>query len=299
MKGLVFAPARGPLTPHELWTAWNANPFVVIPLAISVCIYLGGTLHLWRRAGTGHGITMWRGASFLSAMLALVLALLSPLDALSDALFSAHMVQHWILILLASPLLVVSDFPLALLWTLPRGWAQRLGQGLNQSRTLSHAWQVISNPISAWLLFAILLWVWHTSTLYETALRNDTIHTLEHLGFLATAMLFWWVLLKPKGQKHLRYGMAIPYLFTTFLQSGILGALMTFSSEPWYPYYKALVIPWGLTPLEDQQLAGLIMWIPGGLIFTVLTIGYFAAWLHALEERSVRRNTNLLERIKS
>jgi putative membrane protein len=98
-------------------------------------------------------------------------------------------------------------------------------------------------------------------------------------------MLFWWILFKPTGQKHVRYGMAILYLFTTVLHSAVLGALMTFTSRPWYPSYATLVIPWGLTPLQDQQLAGLIMWMPGGFILTVLTIGYFAAWLRALEQR--------------
>jgi putative membrane protein len=101
-------------------------------------------------------------------------------------------------------------------------------------------------------------------------------------------MLFWWVLLKPTTQDHVHYGLAIPYLFTTVLHSGVLRALMTFSSQPWYPYYAPLVGSWGLTPLQDQQLAGLIMWIPGGAVFSLLTIGYFAAWLRALEQRSIR-----------
>jgi putative membrane protein len=111
---------------------------------------------------------------------------------------------------------------------------------------------------------------------------------VEHLAFLITAMLFWWVLLRQTGPKYLHYATAIPYLFTTGVQSGILGALMTFTSRPWYSYYTVLGAPWGLTPLEDQQLAGLIMWLPGGAVFTLLTIVYFAAWLRALEERSVR-----------
>ena len=93
---------------------------------------------------------------------------------------------------------------------------------------------------------------------------------------------------KHTTQKHVHYGKAIFYLFTTVLHSGILGALMTFTSQPWYPYYTNLVTPWGLTPIQDQQLAGLIMWIPGDAVFTVLTIRYFAAWLHVLEQRSNR-----------
>lgn len=118
--------------------------------------------------------------------------------------------------------------------------------------------------------------------LYEAALRDEMIHALEHLGFLATAMVFWWVLLQYNRPRPARYVMAVPYLFATSIQSGILGALMTFSARPWYPYYTALTMSWGLTPLQDQQLAGLIMWLPGSAIFTLLTIGYFAASLKGL-----------------
>jgi putative membrane protein len=142
--------------------------------------------------------------------------------------------------------------------------------------------------VTAWLGFTVALWAWHAPGLYQAALRDDAIHILEHLVFLLTAGLFWWALLKPTNAGEVRYGLAVPYLFTTALQSGILGALMTFTSQPWYAYYASRVGAWGLTPLQDQQLAGLIMWLPGGLVFTALTIAYFAAWLQALERRSLR-----------
>ena len=153
---------------------------------------------------------------------------------------------------------------------------------------MARAWQGLSSPVAAWLLFAIGLWVWHALTLFEAALRDETVHAIEHLVFLLSAMLFWWVLFKHSQPNHLHFPMAIPHLFTTALHSGILAALMTFTSQAWYPYYAALVTPWGFTPLEDQQLAGIIMWLPGGAVFTLLTIGYFAAWLNALEQRSMR-----------
>jgi putative membrane protein len=132
------------------------------------------------------------------------------------------------------------------------------------------------------MLFTACLWAWHTRALYEAALRNQTIHAVEHLGFLGTALVFWWVLLQHNRLRRERYVMAIPYLFATSLQSGILGALMTFSVRPWYSYYTAFTPTWGLTPLQDQQIAGLIMWLLGGAVFTLLTIGYFAASLKQL-----------------
>jgi putative membrane protein len=202
------------------------------------------------------------------------------------------MVQHLILILVAAPPLVMSDFPVAFLWALPRSWSQPFAHRWNQSQTLSRLWQLMNNPLFAWSAFAIAIWLWHAPKFFNAALEHEGIHITEHLVFLLTAMLFWWILFKPTLQKHLRYGMAILYLFTTILQSSILGALMTFSSEPWYPFYKHQMMPWGLTPLQDQQIAGLIMWMPGGFVFTLLTIGYFAAWLRALEQRSTRSQSD-------
>jgi putative membrane protein len=217
-----------------------------------------------------------------------MIALMSPLDPLSDELFSAHMIQHLILILVAAPPLVMSDFPLAFLWALPRSWSQSFAYHWNQSGTVSRLWRLTNSPLFAWSTFAIAIWLWHAPKFFDAALQHEGIHIAEHLVFLITAMLFWWILFKPTKNTHLRYGIAILYLFTTILQSSILGALMTFSSRPWYAYYANQVMPWSLTPLADQQIAGLIMWMPGGFMFTVLTIGYFAAWLRALEQRSTR-----------
>ncbi len=281
------AHSGGPLALRELWMAWNMDTSLLIPLAVAAFVYVCGIRNVWRRAGRGHGIAVRSSLSFLGASLALVVALVSPLDALSGVLFSAHMVQHLILILVVAPLLVMSDFPLALLWALPRRWTHVFARRLYHSQIISRGWQVVSNPIFAWLLFTITLWVWHAPLLFESALRDERVHALEHLGFLLAAMLFWWVLFNHARPNYVHYGIAIPYLFTTSLQSTVLGALMTFTSQPWYPYYANLANPWGLTPLQDQQLAGIIMWLPGGAVFSVLTIGYFAAWLGALEQRSI------------
>ncbi len=228
---------------------------------------------------------------FAGAVVVLVIALVSPLDALGDSLFTAHMIQHLLLMLVAAPLLVLSEYPLALLRALPRAWSQRLVRGVNRSGALRRAWDVLNIPEVAWVIFTIEMWAWHSSSLYQAALRNETIHSLEHIGFVLSGMLFWWVLFKRTTAQHTHYGMAILYLFAASVQSGILGALMMFTSVPWYGFYASRVGAWGLTPLQDQQLAGLIMWIPGGAVFNVLTIGYFAAWWRALEERGKRQHS--------
>jgi putative membrane protein len=285
---VVFAHPGLPIAPHDLWSSWNTDLFLLLLLEATVIIYLRALWKVWRRAGVGRGITIQRSLAFVGGMLALVVALISPLDALSEALFSAHMVQHLILMLVAAPLLVLSDFPLALVWMLSRQWAQALGRSWNRASWLHRIWQIVRSPLAAWSLFAITVWIWHLPALYEAALRDETIHAFEHLGFLLTAMLFWWVLLDPARPKHIRYGLAIPYLFTTALHSGILGALLTFTEQPWYPFYARSVAGWGLTPMQDQQLAGLVMWLPGGALFTLLTVLYFGAWLGALEQRTAR-----------
>ena len=133
---------------------------------------------------------------------------------------------------------------------------------------MSRVWRALSSPPVAWLLFAVVLWGWHLPALYEAALRNETVHAVEHLTLLLGVLLFWWVLLERTRPAHVRLGFAVAYLFTTTLQSGVLGALITFSSQLWYPYYAPLTAAWGLTPLQDQQLAGIIMWLPGGAVFT-------------------------------
>lgn len=274
--------------PPDLWNEWSFEPSIIIPLLITILIYLWGMFHVWRRAGIGHGIRLRQWLSFAGAILVLVLTLSSPLHAISEELFSAHMTQHLLLMLVAAPLLVLSDIQLALLWALPRRRAREVGSGLNQSPPASGMWRAFNNPVVVWILFTSAMWLWHAPLLYQAALHNETIHALQHFSFLFTAVLFWWILLKHNRAEHIHYAMAVPFLFLTVLQSGILGALMTFTSQPWYPYYAASVTEWGMTPLQDQQLAGLIMWIPGGTVFTLLTIGYFAAWLRALEKRSTQ-----------
>ncbi len=271
------------LTPATIWRAWNTAPSLLISLAATVLVYAWG-MHKARSRPRAV-------ACFAGAMLTLAVALVSPLDALGDALFTAHMLQHMVLLLVAAPLLVLSEYPVALLRALPSGWAQSLVRGLPRSGGLRRVWDALNMPAVAWLIFAIELWAWHSSALYEAALRSETLHALEHISFVLSGMLFWWVLFKRTTVRHTQYGMAVAYLFAASVQSGILGALMMFTTVPWYAFYASRVAAWGMTPIQDQQLAGLIMWIPGGALFNVLTIAYFAAWWRAMDERSTRRRS--------
>lgn len=266
----------------ELTTfGWNSDGRVLLSLELLVGFYVLGVFRLWLRAGRGRGIAIWRVAAFAGGVGALVVALLSPIDALADVLFSVHMTQHMILMLIAAPLIVVSALPVAVLWALPRSWAHAAA---NRLHPLRGVWRVLTMPPITWVIFAGTLWMWHLPVLYEAALADSTIHLLEHACFFTAAALFWWVLFKPSTRKQVQYGINILYLFTTAVQSGALGALLTFAQFPLYKRYAQSSAAASLTPLGDQQLAGLIMWLPGGVLFVLLASAYFIAWLNAVEQ---------------
>lgn len=221
-------------------------------------------------------------------MLALVVALISPLDGLSAALFSAHMAQHMLLILIAAPLLVLGEPGTALLWALPLGGRRGVGHWWQRRRGLRAFWHGCSRLGAAWAIAVATLWAWHAPALYQAALRSEPVHVLEHASFLLTSGLFWWTLLRRGAHGRVNYGAGIVAVFAMALQGGALGALMTFSTAPWYPAYAASAARYGLSPLDDQQLAGLIMWIPAGVAYLLAACALFVAWLNAVEAEDRR-----------
>jgi cytochrome c oxidase assembly factor CtaG len=212
-------------------------------------------------------------------------AFISPLNALSTALFSAHMGQHLLLIFVAAPLLVWGMPLIAWLWLLPPLLRHEAGRGWNQLPLLQATWRGLTHPLLVWFLWAGALWLWHTPRLYQAALKNSFMHELEHFSFLGAACLFWWLVLQPGGHRRLEYGVGVLFVFTTALQSGALGALITFAPTPLYPVYTSTALAWHLTPLEDQQLAGLMMWIPGSLIYVLTALSLFLTWLKIIEQK--------------
>jgi cytochrome c oxidase assembly factor CtaG len=272
----------GALAP--LLHAWNWDPAIVLGLLYGAAFYAAGTWRLWSRAGPGAGVTYRQASAFAAALLALSAALVSPLDTLAAVLFSAHMIQHLLLVLVAAPMLVCSIPGFVGLWALPRAARRAAGR---LGKRLHPVWRNLAWPPVAWSLYVGTLWVWHIPALYSAAVMNPLLHALEHGSFLLAAMLFWWVLLHPLGRSRLAGGAAALYLFTASVQASILGALLTFAPRPLYPAYAAQ-LPGGLAPLQDQQLAGLLMWIPGGMLFTVLAAVSLGSWLQAgLQAKSV------------
>lgn len=274
---------------HDLWRTWSWEPLVLLSLAISLLLYVRGVRLLWREASRGRGVRRWEAACFAGGWLALFIALVSPLHPWGRVLFSAHMTQHEVLMLVAAPLFVLSRPLLPFLWALPTTWARTLG-GWGKLAAVQGVWRTVTNPLVAWAVHAVALWVWHVPLLFDATLDNELIHTLQHLSFFLTALLFWWALVNGR-QGLMGYGAATLYMFTTSVHSGLLGALITFASSVWYTGYQTTTQSWGLTPLEDQQLGGLIMWVPAGLVYIVAGLALFAGWLREAEERARRRES--------
>jgi putative membrane protein len=276
----LHAPA---INPHNWRGAWSWEPGIVIPLALLAILYAIGSYRSRRRNSQRPAIKGWQLVSFWAGWIVLFLALDSPLHKLGEVLFSAHMSQHELLMVVAAPLLVFSKPLVAMLFAFPESWRAKIGAA-TKSPTFQTAWLAITGPLFVWLLHGTTIWVWHIPVLYEATLDNEFIHALQHISFLGTALLFWWTLVHGRYGK-LGYGIAFVYVFTTALHTSLLGALMTFTQRVWYPIYDGRTGPWNLSPIEDQQLGGLIMWIPSGVIFVVVGLAMFAAWIGESERR--------------
>ena len=244
----------------EALRRWTWEPFTLALLGLSAVIYVRGARAIWTRAGVGRGIARWQAAAFGLGLLSIAVALISPVAWLSGILFSVHMTQHEILMLVSAPLLVFGHPLLALLWAVPPH-TRAAWRRLAQSQPVAAGWRALTGPLAVFLLHAIAIWTWHIPRLYEAALHNDGIHALEHVSFVVTAALFWWGMVHGRYGR-IGYGVAVLYVFLTAVHSSILGALMTIAPDVWYPVYTAAASAWHLDPLEDQQLAGLLMWVP-------------------------------------
>ena len=276
--------------PDEIWSAWTLNPWILATLVALTTVYLAGIRELRRRAGRGKAVRPWRVIAYLGGIAALFVALVSPVHAAAESLFSMHMVQHMLLMVVAAPLLVLGRPVLGYLWGLPAPWRRTLGRSWARSRWIRGAWQTIAHPVPILVLHVGVLWAWHLPGPYQLALLNTAAHHLEHASFFLTALLFWWALSQAGrgGQWH-GYGAGILYVFATALQSGALGALLLFAPEPWYSAHAEGTAAWGRDLLTDQQVAGAIMWIPAGLVYAGAGIVLLLAWLRQADRHTARR----------
>lgn len=270
---------------------WEADPWLFAPLYLSGLAFWQGSRNLWRAAGFGRGVRPAQAAAFWAGWTIVALALASPLHWLGERLFAAHMVEHQALIIVAAPLLAYARPGPAMLWSLPVAWRKRIG-ALAVSPPLAAPWAALRHPVASTTLQAAALWGWHAPPLYAWALDDALAHRLEHLTFFLSAFIFWWMLFHGRGglrDERNREAVAVGCLFVTVLHCGLLGALLTLSTHVWYPSQELIASDFGLTPLEDQQLAGLVMWIPMGLVYTGAALYFASRLLSGSERRSSRR----------
>lgn len=267
LSAMIFAPpafAHGdglPISPAEALHHWTFSPWIWAPMLVTHWLYGRGVTRAWKRAGRGRIIQYWRVACFFAGEATLVLALISPIDPLGETLLSAHMLQHILLTAIAPALLVLGAPVRAWIWAAPKSWRSAGASG--PIRLLVAVSDYLTRPVIATVIHAIAIWVWHTPGLFNAALEDEGLHTLEHVTFLVSALNFWTAVCR--RETHAVTGAGIVLL--TFMHGGMLGGLLTLAPAPLYDWYGNRPLLWGLTPLHDQQVAGLSMWVTAGAIY--------------------------------
>lgn len=256
---------------HGLEPAWTFDPWIVLPLGMMAVLYCVGAARLARRVRQPVGM---RSRIYLygGGILALAGALLSPLHWLGEHLFTIHMIEHEFVMAVSAPLIVLSRPIGVLLWGLP-GRARQVAGLVMRARVMRRLWDKLTGATSATLVHGVAIWAWHVPVLFDAAVTNTALHRLQHLSFFATAILFWWALVWRSN-----YGSAAWHLFFTMVHTSILGALIALAPRILYAQTQT-AMAWGLTPLEDQQLAGVIMWVPGGTIYAAVAVTMLALWI--------------------
>ena len=247
----------------SLWLAWSADPTALIGIPLAAILYARGLRSLERRRIHDRR----RTASFYIGLIALFIALVGPLDALSDELFLAHMGQHMLLMFFAVPAIQIGAPVIPLMRGIPRPLRKRIAIPIFKSPFVRSALRNLFRPLIAWPLFIGVILGWHFPLTYEAALKNEAVHLFEHLTFALGAYLWWWNVIDPAPLRaSLSYLARVPFVFITIVPTFVLGAFLTFAPNPFYPHYELTAPAYGITALEDQEIGGVIMWIPGSFV---------------------------------
>ncbi|HEU5090213.1 MAG TPA: cytochrome c oxidase assembly protein [Roseiflexaceae bacterium] len=248
--------------------AWNWNPQLVLGLIAQISAYLACVGPLRRYFPGSAPVARSQIQLFGLGWLSLFLALVSPVDTLASSLLTMHMAQHMLLTLVAPPLMLIGT---------PR-WLFRPLLRIPGALALG---RLATSFVAGFVVYNAVFALWHVPRFYEQALASEPIHILEHLSFFVTAALLWWPICSPLDElPAMPPGLQVIYLFLQSLPPTILGAILTFAAEPLYPSYERAPRLWGLDALTDQQLAGLLMWIPGSLVFFGVLTVIFIRWLN-------------------
>lgn len=269
------------VAPSDLAGSWTFEPALLAMLALAAFVYGRGRARLGRRIARRRETR--RAVASYGGLVVLAAALMSPLDALASTLFSGHMVQHLLLMLVAAPLLVYARPTAALVAGLPAGGRDMVRQsGLRGSRLRGTA-HALANPVVVWIVGTLALWAWHMPVLYEAALAHEALHVLEHASFLGAAVLFWSVVFASGTRRGLPRPVAIVLVFASGVQSSALGAVLLFASTPLYDVHAEGARVWDVSHLGDQQLAGALMWSPPALLYIVIMGWLLVRWFDEME----------------
>ena len=276
----------------DILRQWSVDPSVVCAIVLAVALYARGATRSLRVVGgtTWHGRSL-KAMSFVAGLAVIVIALESPIDYLSSSLFTFHMIQHVLLIMVAPPLLLLGDPGVTMMRGIPLGLRRALLRA--GSRRSWVCWLVatlsrIVSPRGAFIVFCADLYLWHWSLLFNLTLRNNTVHVLEHTCFLLTALLWWSQVIDQRAlHASLSYARRAVFAVVTAGVSNVLALYFVFAPHPVYSAYARLSSrPYGMTVLSDQQIAGAVMWVPVLFLFG----GVFAVCLYkalAEDEREV------------
>jgi putative copper resistance protein D len=267
-------------TAATLVEGWTFDVAVWVPVILAASAYWMARVVVDRRHPS-NPVPRWRLWSWLAGLAAIVVALASPIEAYDTTLFSVHMVQHLLLMLVAAPLLALSAPVTQLLRAASPSARQRWLLPVLHSPIV----EAIGHPVVAWLTFTLVMWLSHFSPLFDLALENRGIHELEHAVYLAAALLFWWpAVAADPARRRLPYAVRVLYLLLQLPVNSFLGMAILFAAAPLYPHYATLGTPYGINPLADQELAGGIMWLAGDIVFIAAILAVVASWMRH-EER--------------
>ena len=263
----------------SLCTDWDIPLSITCALVAAGLVYIRGWLAL--KGTRPETLPVWRLLSFLAGLFAIFVAVSSPLDTYSEALLSMHMAQHFMLMSVAPPLIVLGSPLVPLLRGLPRSIVRWAGGLFFRSAVAHRARELLSRLPLAWLAMNVTYVGWHIPKAYEFALASESWHDFEHFCFFATSILFWWPILRPwPARRRFNPWMIIPYLLTSDLINTGLSAFLCFSGRLIYPSYALVDRPFGLDALQDQVAAGAFMWVFGSVVFLIPAI-YLTARLLA------------------
>lgn len=246
---------------------------LVAALVVGATLYARGLGALWRRAGGGRGISRRDASAFALGWIVLAASLLAPIDGWAERSFAVHMVQHELLMVVAAPLIVLGRPLETWTWAVSPEARRFLGAAM-KAPPLKAIGSLTTLPLAAWIVHAVALWLWHVPMLFRAALADPLVHILQHACFFGSALAYWWSVF---GRARQPKGSSVASLFTTMLHTSALGALLTFAPSPWYAGAGAPTL--GLSALEDQQLGGLVMWVPGGLAYLIAGLHQVRQWL--------------------